>query len=288
MFSKVLVPIDFSEEGDRVLKFVKGLIPLGLGEVILTHCIDTARAVLWPLPEKMQAAIADKLEERKSLMGADGINARTLLTEGNPAQEVLRAAESLGVSLVVTGSHGKKLLEELLLGSVSEALGRAAKAPVLMVRYDLLRDIEMDQPLDEYARGIFKRILCPSDFSGASNDAVRLASKLRKLGAEEATVLHIVNPKQVETEAEKDELIQVCSEEVEQASKKMTKAGLPTVGVCRVGDPLREILAVSDEVDATILVMGSHGKSIVKEWLVGSVSLNAVRVADRPALLVHE
>lgn len=288
MFSKVLVPVDFSEEGDRVLKFVKGLIPLGLGEVILTHCIDTARAVVWPLPEKMQAAIAAKLEERKVLIGGEGIKARTLLTEGNPAQEVLRAAESLGVSLVVTGSHGKKLLEELLLGSVSEALGRAAKAPVLMVRYDLLRDIEKDQPLDEYARGIFKRILCPSDFSVASNDAVRLAARLRKLGAEEATVLHIVNPKKVETEDEKSELIDVCSEDVESAAKQMTKAGLPTVGICRVGDPLREILATIDDVDATILVMGSHGKSIVKEWLVGSVSLNAVRVADRPALLVHE
>ena len=288
MFSKVLIPIDFSEEGDRVLRFVKGLIPLGLGEVILIHCVDTARAVMWPLPEKMQAAIAAKLEERKAVMGVVGIKAGTVLAEGNPAQEVLRAAESLGVSLVVTGSHGKKLLEELLLGSVSEALGRAAKAPVLMVRYDLLRDIEKEQPLEDYARGIFKRILCPSDFSGASSDAVSLAVKLRKLGAEEATVLHIVDPKKVETEDEKAELIEVCAEEVEKAAKKMSKAGLPTVGVCRVGDPLREILATIDDVDATILVMGSHGKSIVKEWLVGSVSLNAVRVADRPALLVHE
>ena len=54
------------------------------------------------------------------------------------------------------------------------------------------------------------------------------------------------------------------------------------------GDPLTEILAVAEEPKASLILMGSHGKGVVREWLIGSVSLNVIRTADRPALVIHE
>ncbi|MCK4267393.1 MAG: universal stress protein, partial [Actinomycetia bacterium] len=58
--------------------------------------------------------------------------------------------------------------------------------------------------------------------------------------------------------------------------------------ICKAGDPLREILLAAEENDASLILMGSHGKSVIREWLTGSVSLNVIRTANRPALVIHE
>ncbi|KKK58430.1 hypothetical protein LCGC14_3044510, partial [marine sediment metagenome] len=76
--------------------------------------------------------------------------------------------------------------------------------------------------------------------------------------------------------------------ETNKIMKELKGAGFKVSSVCRVGDPLTEILSVAEETNATLILMGSHGKGVVREWLIGSVSLNVIRTADRPALVIHE
>ena len=287
MFSKILVPVDFSDESDRVIKYVTGLKTFGLKEITLIHVVDVGRAVVWPLPGKLTGAIEARLEERRAQLEKDGFAAKTVLTEGRPSDEVLTQAATGKHTLIVTGSHGKTLLEEILLGSVSESVSREAKIPVLLVRYDVLKDIEQTMPLAQYALNTFKRVLLTSDFSKASDDAQAVVRKLKKAGLKEVVSLHISNIKQMETEQEKIEKMDSCQLENAKVAKELTRAGFEVRAVCRAGDPLAEILSVADEVDASLIVMGSHKKGVLKEWLVGSVSLNVIRTADRPTLVVH-
>jgi nucleotide-binding universal stress UspA family protein len=53
---------------------------------------------------------------------------------GSPANQIVRLASELGTGLIVIGSHGKRSLEELLLGSTVENVTRHAPCPVLVVR----------------------------------------------------------------------------------------------------------------------------------------------------------
>jgi nucleotide-binding universal stress UspA family protein len=59
--------------------------------------------------------------------------ASTEVVEGDPAAEILRKADELGVDLVVMGTHGKGLLEHAFLGSVAEKVLHRIKVPVLTV-----------------------------------------------------------------------------------------------------------------------------------------------------------
>jgi nucleotide-binding universal stress UspA family protein len=57
-----------------------------------------------------------------------------LLREGDPAQEILATANQRHCDLIVIGTHGKKGLQRVIVGSVAEDVLRRAYCPVLAVR----------------------------------------------------------------------------------------------------------------------------------------------------------
>lgn len=63
-----------------------------------------------------------------------GVAAGTIVTTGDPAASILRAAAELPAGLVVLGTHGRTGLARLLLGSVASEVARSATCPVLAVR----------------------------------------------------------------------------------------------------------------------------------------------------------
>jgi nucleotide-binding universal stress UspA family protein len=75
------------------------------------------------------------LKEQAEKVGSDGGKvADTHLRSGDPDKEILRAAEALGVGLIVIGSRGLGAVSRALMGSVSDSVVRHAHCPVLVVR----------------------------------------------------------------------------------------------------------------------------------------------------------
>jgi nucleotide-binding universal stress UspA family protein len=64
----------------------------------------------------------------------DGVRAESLLLQGLPAEQIVRAARSKRADLVVLGTHGRSGLPRLVLGSVAERVIGLARCPVLTVR----------------------------------------------------------------------------------------------------------------------------------------------------------
>jgi len=139
-FERVLVPLDFSELSDTVLRYGVELTREG-GTTILLH-------VLEPLPLHFESAFgtfvnteglmrirenAEKLLEEAKAKYPDR-NFITELKEGKASSLVLDAAKRHGVNLVVMGTHGRGGLEHLFLGSVAARVVRRASCPVLTVR----------------------------------------------------------------------------------------------------------------------------------------------------------
>jgi universal stress protein A len=139
-FECVLVPLDFSELSDTVLRYGVELTRDG-GTTILLH-------VLEPLPLHFESAFgtfvnteglmrirenAEKLLEEAKGKYPDR-NFVTELKEGKASSLVLDAAKRHGVNLVVMGTHGRGGLEHLFLGSVAARVVRRASCPVLTVR----------------------------------------------------------------------------------------------------------------------------------------------------------
>ncbi len=75
------------------------------------------------------------LKEQAEKISSDGGKvAETHLRSGDPDKEILRAAEALGVGLIVIGSRGLGGVSRMLIGSVSDSVVRHAHCPVFVVR----------------------------------------------------------------------------------------------------------------------------------------------------------
>jgi nucleotide-binding universal stress UspA family protein len=65
--------------------------------------------------------------------GAAGVACRTKMVEGLPATEIVQRAREIGADLIVIGTHGRRGIAHVVLGSVAERVVQHAPCPVLTV-----------------------------------------------------------------------------------------------------------------------------------------------------------
>ncbi|ADD07354.1 UspA domain protein (plasmid) [Natrialba magadii ATCC 43099] len=71
-----------------------------------------------------------------------------------------------------------------------------------------------------------------------------------------------------------------------EVATRASEAGLESAAVVRAGRPASTVLEHADEVDADLIVVGTHGRTGLRQALLGSVALEVIRDARRPVLTV--
>ncbi len=140
---KVLLPTDFSEGAEQAQAEAMRLARALGAELIVLHVLvplaHQGEALLGPaeldrLQERQRRWAEGNLETRVVEIHRAGVPARGLLWGGEPAREIVRAAEDEQVDLIVMGTYGRSGLSRLLLGSVADRVVRTAPCPVVTVR----------------------------------------------------------------------------------------------------------------------------------------------------------
>ncbi len=137
-FGRILVPTDFSDMSERALQYAKVIARRDNSELLLVH-VSAPVAMIAP-PEAawidvsgVQSLEEEQLEQSGAALRSDGYRARAISLIGPLYDELLFALKSYEVNLMVVGTHGRKGLDRLLLGSDAEAMLRKASCPVLSV-----------------------------------------------------------------------------------------------------------------------------------------------------------
>lgn len=151
MYRRLLVPLDGSGVGEAALKHVEELIPQLTSEVVkyevtllqvitsLSHYVIAGEAsVHVPYTEKEIEQIKMKaeeyLEKTAENLRSKGINVRTMVTTGKPADEIIRVAEETKTDLIAMSTHGRSGLSRLTFGSITDKVLRTGNKPMLVVR----------------------------------------------------------------------------------------------------------------------------------------------------------
>jgi len=130
IFRRVLFPTDFSDCAAEALSYVKGMKAASLHEVVALHVREKRKR---NDPDDEETA-RNHMERIRSELEFFGFSVTSIIAEGNPAEAIDRVAREQDVSLIVIGSHGRSATEDVLLGSVSDAVICRHTKPVLVVR----------------------------------------------------------------------------------------------------------------------------------------------------------
>jgi len=149
MLQKILIATDGSKHSESASEAGIEMARLFQGSVTALNVVDPSK-VYGPMGDMLSSKLANELIEgvRSSLRSQGeaaarrveerarlaGVLARSLVIEGNPADEIMKLAREENMDLIVLGSIGVTGLEKFLLGSVAEKVVRNSKVPVLVVR----------------------------------------------------------------------------------------------------------------------------------------------------------
>jgi len=138
MYKRILVAIENSGADRTILAHAGDLALLTGAEVLLVHVADGWAARNFDQlklreSEEMQADRA-YLERVRGELAGRGLKVATLLAMGDPATELIRAAEQQQVDLIAMSTHGHRFIADLLHGTTADRVRHLVKVPVLLLR----------------------------------------------------------------------------------------------------------------------------------------------------------
>ena len=133
----VLFATDFSEWSRLALQYAASQARASGDRLLIVHVDEVSTATgEGMLYAGIPREDPQELERRLRAVVPDNFDGpcEHLLLEGDPAREIVRAAEEENAELIVVGTHGRTGLARLLMGSVAEQVVRHAPCPVLIVK----------------------------------------------------------------------------------------------------------------------------------------------------------
>lgn len=284
---KILCPVDFSQGATTALSIAVRLANENNAELIVAHVfqLPTPLAMGEPmLPSEVMTSVADDTKERLEMVLASardlgGKRVTGMYLTGIPWVEIVDLIDrDPEIDLVVMGTHGRTGVSRMLLGSVTEKVVRHAPCSVMTMRADS-------------GAGPYAKILCPVDFSDASETAMDMAAAMR---GQSITLLHTI---EISMPYGADpypavylrDMKERAEEELEREASQLRRlAEVPVTCVLREGRAQYEITKLLEEDSSfDLVVVGSHGRTGLKRALIGSVAEAVVRHARCPVLVAR-
>jgi nucleotide-binding universal stress UspA family protein len=134
----ILIAHDFSETADHALSYALDLAERLGAKATVVHTYEIPSYGMPAAPVVSPEMVGDIARiERSSLdqvaarSRKPGVDLNTVLRQGTPAAEIVATAKELKADLIVMGTHGRRGLSRVFMGSVAEKVVRTAPCPVL-------------------------------------------------------------------------------------------------------------------------------------------------------------
>jgi nucleotide-binding universal stress UspA family protein len=146
MYDRILVPVDGSPTSDRGLQEAIRLAQLTKGRVRLLHVMDVLSLVLagegyamtsGDLMKTVRKRGQEVMAHARQMVESAGVPVETSLVDnlgGRVAELVADEVASWKADVVVLGTHGRRGVSRVMVGSDAELVVRTSKVPVLLVR----------------------------------------------------------------------------------------------------------------------------------------------------------
>lgn len=169
MFNTILVPLDGSPQAAAALPLARTLASTTGGSVVLVRVVPRSALILGLDPYLL--GIAREF---------DGMNVRSVVRHGAPAQEILAAARDQSADLIVMATHGRSGLQRTVVGSIAEQVLTRSPVPVVLTR-----------PGGKHVTHL-QTLLVPTDGTAGAALALSTASELARASGAQLVLVEVV------------------------------------------------------------------------------------------------
>ena len=301
-FKRIIVAVDGSKTSDTAFLEALNLTSSLNAKLCIVHMVD-----IFPIASLSMGADFDRcreivkddgqavLDRMKLLAQINNITAETRLIELLDASK--KISEKLSeivlawnADLVIMGTHGRRGVRRLILGSVAEEAIRTAPVPILLVR-------AQDEGEKQKKPMPYKHIVAAIDSSELAPLVLSTAVDITKALNASLTILHVANEFCGKNFIFARELIKYGETvkklglEILENAKRSHDMHMEIVlaeitdATGTVADKINETVA---EQHADLIVIGTHGRKGFNRFLLGSVAEETARSSAVPLLLIRE
>jgi len=279
---RILAATDFSARSEPAMRRAAMLAAKNSASVSLCHVVDD------DIPERMQAIETEEalrtLEEmKKGMSELAQAKCATAVVKGDPFEGILEAGQATGADLIVIGSHRRRLLRDVFVGTTAERIIRRGSIPVLMVN---------KPPTHEY-----RRVVVAVDLSETSSEALQAAMKLGFLSNGQVTIFHAFDAMMttLASASLSQEKIREHLSDATMNARRDVEAFLAAIDLKGIdytinlqeGAPVLALKNAVEGLRADLVVLGTRGRTGgILKFLLGSVAEEAIREIDIDVLTV--
>jgi nucleotide-binding universal stress UspA family protein len=270
LLEKILWADDFSAVSKDVESMAKKISSLFDSTIIPMHVLpddildDNLRA-------HARKKVEEKLEAKVSRLRSEGIDVKDyLINFGSPYEGIVKAAIDTNANIILVGAGNIPKSSKSRLGLTTFRIIQRSEKPVLVIAPGKSLDI--------------KRILCPVDFSSASERALRNAMTISRKFNAQLTVLGVCQadtPHWLYTPKDREEERQLRLNQHEKSFNTFLEDfnldDLDWQKLSTEGKPADEITRIIEEQDTDLLIMGTAGRTGLERYFVGSVTEKVIR-----------
>jgi nucleotide-binding universal stress UspA family protein len=138
VYKRILVAVEHSPADRTIVTHVTALAKLTGAELLLVHVADGFAARNF---DRLKLRESEEMKEDRAYLeslradlAAQGLKVSTHLALGDPAQELIRAADDGNVDLIAMSTHGHRFLSDVIHGATADRVRHLVKIPVLLLR----------------------------------------------------------------------------------------------------------------------------------------------------------
>jgi nucleotide-binding universal stress UspA family protein len=283
MFDTILVPTDGSECAQAAVGYAAELATRYDARVHALCVADSRTLENAPKYDQIRQEREEVAERTCNDMSVSGVPVEQAVRTGIPHKAILRYATEQDIDLIVMGTHGRTGVERYLLGSVTEKVVRLSDVPVLTVKTE--DDGDVTYPYTD--------ILVPTDGSEGAEAAVGPAVDVASTYDARLHALSVIDTMAMGVDIRSGAILETLEESaqsaVESIETQATEASVSAVETAiEHGNPYRGIHSYVEDHDIDLVVMGTHGRSGIERYLLGSVTEKTVRTSPAPVMTVRQ
>lgn len=287
MYKKIIVPLDGSRTAERSLPFAEYLAGKFGSEVTLFSAIDQTDCLKRPFQEYLNNTVRRFNGQR--------VRTNVVVTDGNPAQEILRFACENNTDLIIICTHGQSGPGIWTLGSISAKVIQLSSAPVLLIRSGEVNPIN--------AEHIFNKILLPLDGSKLAESIIPYVESLAVMCDSQVFPITVINRYKIppvpianyeaarslcEYEKSLDEVLtKEASRYLQEQEAFFEDDRIQTATSILVGKPYETITRYAKSNSIGLIALTTHGLTATGGTYYGSTTSKILHSSSQPVLLVR-